>query len=330
MTSYKSMHRPTSRAFVWARRLLLALAVASLAVTGACGSHGTGGAAGTGDAGLPAPTASTHGAPTFDATDDQAFTQAVAQLFDDEAPDLSAAVVGALAIQLVPRSGADKQGVRVSLQRVSTECKAAPATCEPATRDFVKKSVRSLRMNGKPAARDDIVAVLRSKAYVDKVGGPATTQAIIDPFLGDLYVVYMVDLPDSMRSLTPAEMEPIVGDRRALPQVAEVNLAKRLGHVADAMTGTTPGTFAVLQSHNVFESSRILMGDEWAVLQKRAGAAAIVVAAPAVDAMLVGIGPTPSQLAEMHDTAKKMYAAASRPLSPNLFRWSSTTWTVLP
>ncbi|HEX3771022.1 MAG TPA: hypothetical protein VHV30_09170 [Polyangiaceae bacterium] len=316
--------------------MVIHVSLVSLASTAGCG-HGTGaGDAGRatttapGTSGTAASPSAPQGTAAFDATDDQAFTQRVAQLFDDEAPDLSAAVVGPLAIQLVPRSGADKQGVRVSLQRVSTECKAAPATCEPATRDFVKKSVRSLRMNGKPATRDDIVAVLRSKAYVDKVGGAATTQAIIDPFLGDLYVVYMVDLPDSIRSLTPAEMDPIVPDRRALPQVAEVNLAKRLGHLTDAMTSTATGSFAVLQSHNVFESSRILMGDEWAVLQKRVGSAAIVVAAPAVDVMLVGIGPTASQLAEMHDTAKKMYAAASRPLSPDLFRWSATTWTILP
>jgi hypothetical protein len=325
MKTYKSTHRPTSRTVL----RLGAFAVGAAAIAHATGCHGHG-AAGDGDGGGAADgaPAATH---DFDGTSEQAFTQAVAQLFDQEAPELNAAVVGLLAVQLVPRAGdPQSQASRVTLDRVWNACKTDTSTCEPSAREFVKKSVRSMRMNARPATRENIVAILRSRAYVDSVGGPATTTAIIDPFVGDLYVVYMVELPDSLRSLSPTEIDGIVQDRRALPQVATVNLAANLGRLSDVLAKPAPGSFDVLQSHNALESSRLLLGDEWAVLQKKVGNASIVVAAPGGDTVLVGIGPTHEQLAEMRDTARKMFSAARRPVSPSLFRWSKTTWTVVP
>jgi hypothetical protein len=329
MTSYKSMHRPTFHALSVALTMG-ALALPLSATVTVTGCHGPATASGGGEAGTTVAGPSPSARP-FDGTDEQAFTQSVAQFFDDEAPEMNATVVGPLAVQLVPRYvtvGADA-GPRVALDRIWSGCKADPSTCEAGARDFVKKSVQSLRMKNAPAKRENIVAVLRSRAYVDSVGGPDTTRGIIQPFVGDLYVVYMVDLPGTMRSLTRNEIDGIAPDPRALPQIAAVNLAPKLGHLTDVIAKPAAGTFNVLQSHNVYESSRLLIGDEWAVLQKRVGNASIVVAAPAGDTLLVAIGPTPDQITAMRDTAKKMFAGANRPVSPDLFRWSQTTWTVV-
>jgi uncharacterized protein YtpQ (UPF0354 family) len=339
MKSYMSMQPPTrgrsSSRSATARRagfaragLGLVLAATLAAGLSACRPRAADASA---DAGLGAPAASeasSNATPGFDASSEAKFTQSAARLFDDEAPEAAAAVVGTLAIQLSPR-GTDEHDLRISLDRVWAACQANAPGCETAARDFVKKSVRTLRMNGKPATRDDIVAVLRSRTYVDAVGGPSTTQAIIEPFAGDLFVVFMVDLPDSMRSLTPNELAGIVPDPRSLPAIAVANLASRLGHLTDALASATPGSFDVLQSHNVFESSRLLMGDEWAALSSKVKAP-IVVAAPSGDVLLVAIGPSDAQLATMRDTAQKAFSAAGRPVSPALFRWAKTAWAVVP
>jgi uncharacterized protein YtpQ (UPF0354 family) len=343
MKSYMSMQRPTSRptrptgtarglARVLAPLLAWSVSVAPpLAVSGslplfalaACHAKGT--AVDTVDAGSPA-AAST--APRFDGTSESALTESAARLFDDEAPEATAAVVGRLTIQLAPRGG-DKSDLRVSLERVWGVCQANPEACESATRDFVTKSVRSLRMRGQPATREQVVAIVRPRAYVDRVGGPSAPNTLLDPFVDDLYVLYVVDLPGSLRSLAASELDGLEIDRRQLPAVVTQNLTTRLGHLADALGSAEPGGFNVLRSGNVFESSRLLMGSEWAALASKVGKS-VVVGAPSGDVLLVAIGPTSGQIATMRDTVSKMFAGAPRPVSPRLFQWSAKGWLVVP
>src|ERR1019366_2303241 len=96
-------------------------------------------------------------------------------------------------------------------------CKANPSGCEAAPRDFVARTVRPLRTRGEPAARDAVVAVLRPRAYLDRIGAfSGSTGAVIDPFVDDLSIVYMVDLQDSVRSLAATELDGLAIDRRQL------------------------------------------------------------------------------------------------------------------
>jgi hypothetical protein len=264
----------------------------------------------------------------FDGSTESALTASAARLFDEAAPEAAAAVVGSLALQLGPRGGTDP-GLRVSLDRVWSACKANPSGCETATRDFVARTVRTLRTRGEPAARDAVVAVLRPRAYLDRIGAfSGSTGAVIDPFVDDLSIVYMVDLQDSVRSLAATELDGLAIDRRQLPALAFTNLRPRLGRLADALASADSGSFNVLRSGNPLESSRLLMADEWDALASKAGRP-IVVAAPASDVVLVAIGPTREQLATMRDTARGLFAAASRPVSPRLFRWTARTWAVV-
>lgn len=276
------------------------------------------------DAGSPA--AST--AARFDGSNESALTESAARLFDDEAPEATAAVVGRLTIQLAPR-GSDKNDLRVSLERIWGVCQANPDGCESATRDFVTKSVRTLRMRGQPATRDQVVAIVRPRAYVDRVGGPSAPNTLIDPFVDDLYVLYMVDLPGSLRSLAASELDALEVDRRQLPAVVTRNLTTRLGHLADALGSAEPGGFNVLRSGNVFESSRLLIGSEWAALASKVGKP-VLVGAPSGDVLLVAIGPTAAQIATMRDTVGTMFASAPRPVSARLFQWSAKGWVVVP
>jgi uncharacterized protein YtpQ (UPF0354 family) len=278
------------------------------------------------DASPTASTQATVGA--FDGTTASALTESAARLFDDEAPEAAAAVVGPLTLQLSAR-GSDKTDLRISLDRIWAACQANPDGCEAATRDFVTKSVRTLRMRTQPAARDQIVAIVRPRAYVDRVGGPAAPNTLIAPLFDDLFVLYMVDLPGSLRSLATTELDALGLDRGQLPALAVQNLATRLGHLSDALGDAAPGGFNVLRSGNVFESSRLLVGDEWAALAAKVGKP-VIVGAPSGDVLLVAIGPTRDQLASMRETVGKMFAAAQRPVSPRLFRWATNKWAVVP
>src|ERR1019366_4970320 len=247
---------------------------------------------------------------------------------DEEAPEPAAAVVGPLTLQLSAR-GSDKNALRISRDRIWAVCQANPDGCEAATRDFVTKSVRTLRMRSQPAARDQIVAIVRPRAYVDRVGGPSAPNTLIAPLFDDLFVLYMVDLPGSLRSLATTELDALALDRGQLPALAVQNPATRLGHLSDALGNAAPGAFNVLRSGNVFESSRLLLGDEWAALATKVGKP-VIVGAPSGDVLLVAIGPTGDQLASMRETVGKMFGAAQRPVSPRLYRWATNRWAVVP
>jgi hypothetical protein len=274
------------------------------------------------------PAASPQGTVAFDGTTAAALTESAARLFDDEAPEAAAAVIGPLTLQLSAR-GSDKNDLRISLERIWAVCQSNPDGCEAATRDFVTKSVRTLRMRSQPAARDQIVAIVRPRAYVDRVGGPSAPNTLIAPLFDDLFVLYMVDLPGSLRSLATTELDALAIDRGQLPALAVQNLTTRLGHLSDALANAAPGAFNVLRSGNVFESSRLLVGDEWAALATKAGKP-VIVGAPSGDVLLVAIGPTGDQLASMRDTVGQMFATAQRPVSPRLYRWATTKWAVVP
>jgi len=303
------------------RRSLTALVM--LAATSIAGCHARSSTPDAGTGGAPSATAS-----AFDGSNQDALTRSAARIFDDEAPEISAAVVGSLTIQVSAR-GTDTHDLRVSLDRIWVVCQGNPSGCEAATRDFVTKSVRTLRTRGAPATREQVVAVLRPRAYVDRVGGPSAPDTLVQPLVDDLFVVYMVDLPDSMRSLAPGELGALGLDRGSLPPVALANLGRRLGHLADALGAGKPGDMTILRSGNVFESSRLLMGDDWATLSARIGKP-VYAAVPSGDVLLVAIGPSPDQLARMRDTARAMFSGAPRPVSARVFRWDAQAWVVVP
>jgi hypothetical protein len=262
----------------------------------------------------------------FDGSSESALTDSAARLFR-ETPSVSARVLEPLTLQLDVKS-TGTHDLRISLDRIWRICQADPAGCEGATRDFVIKVIHTVATPEPPAERDQIVAVLRPRAYFDSVGGPAAARAMLDPFVDDLYVVYVIDMPESTRSVGQKDLDALKLTQADLPALARANLGKRLGHVRE-MSSAKAGDIAVLQAGGFFESSRLLLTEDWAALASKLGQP-IVVAVPSGDVVIVLVGPTPDALEKLRGVVTRAYGDAQRPVSQRLFRWDAGTWTVVP
>jgi hypothetical protein len=227
-------------------------------------------------------------------------------------------------------TGSDKSDLRVSLVRIWMGCQSKPAACEVNLRDFVSKNVKILTTPEPPVSREQVVAVLRPRAYVDVIGGPSTSMVMLEPFVDDLYVIYMVDLPDATRALRPADLDALKLTRGQLAPLARANLLQRVGDPGAAIGEAKPGVTVVTQMGDAFfQSSRLLLTDGWAALSAKL-AQPIVVAVPANDAMFVDIGPSPADIEKLGKAVTKIFGSAERPVSPRLFRWNAGRWEVVP
>lgn len=111
----------------------------------------------------------------------------------------------------------------------------------------------------------NIVAVIRSRDYVDAISNPGTD--ILHEALGaDLMIVYMADRPDSMSPLSSKDLPD--RDLASIRLVALENLRRWLPKVvADGQFGS--GTLYYVEENTLLSPSLILLDDFWKSISAR-------------------------------------------------------------
>jgi uncharacterized protein YtpQ (UPF0354 family) len=284
----------------------------------------------------PSPTASSAAvevpaapvAPPFDATTQASLTQSVARLFSEASAAFKVQVVEPLTLH-VDASDTDKHDLRVSLDRVWATCQSDAPHCEREARSFVTKAVAAIEKPAAKATRDQVVAVLRPRAYFDSIGGTSAADTVVEPFVGDLFVAYVVDLPQSVRSLGPGDMTTLGLTRADLPAVARANLSTRLGGSPPELARSKAGDVSVIAGSNYFESSRLLLTEDWTALATKLGKP-IFAAAPANDVLVIAIAPAAEQLGKLRAGIEGLYQSSDQPVSPQVYRWDAGRWIATP
>ncbi|HEY2513308.1 MAG TPA: hypothetical protein VGI39_20710, partial [Polyangiaceae bacterium] len=136
------------------------------------------------------------------------------------------------------------------------------------------------------------------------------------------------DFADAARGLTLADLTTLGLPRAQLAAVARHNLEGRLMNLDERLAKAAPGSLVAIEPGNYYESSRLLLNDRWAALSAKVKKP-IVVAIPGNDAALVVIDPSREMLAGLAKVARDEYSRADRPISPSLYRWSNSGWTVV-
>jgi uncharacterized protein YtpQ (UPF0354 family) len=265
----------------------------------------------------------------FDASNESAFTQSAARLFRKASTKVAVEVLEPLTLKL-DFEGTDKHDIHVSLDRMWNVCQSDPPGCEGAMNDFVAKVMQTVGAPQEPATRDRVVAVVRPRSWFESMGTmPEDKRPLSDPLVDDLSVVYAVDLAGAVRSLSRDDLDALKLTRADLPALARANLAARLGHVLDLAQTAKEGDVSVLATGNYYESSRLLLTDDWAALSAST-AQTVVVSVPTGDAMFVVAGGGATQLAKLRELTATAYEhAQQRPVSRRLFRWNAGSWAVL-
>jgi uncharacterized protein YtpQ (UPF0354 family) len=257
----------------------------------------------------------------IDASNEAAFTESAARRMGAVAPDLRIRVTGPLALEIDQGRGQGHEAPKqISLQRVWTTCGQDPSGCEAEVDHFVAVLVRILASKPEVAQRSQILPELRPREYIDAMGTMATN-AVVQPFVGDLVVVYVVDSPDSTRSLTPSDAQALHLSSTDVAAVARENLSRRLAPLPFGLDAIQPGEVHVLATGNFYESSRLLFEEDWAAIAARAPTP-IVVGVPENDVVLFVAGIDGDRLARLRAVVREGYEKAARPVSPNLYRWA--------
>ena len=245
-----------------------------------------------------------------------ALTQAAARVFKEAYPNATISISGPLELHAVGGPGID---LKIRLDKVWRACTDDPTSCDASLAEYVRRSAAAFSPAAPPTP-DQIVPALRPKSYLDEVADAKTVMAV-EPFAGDLMIVYMLDMPDQARILHRAELTALgIAD---LAKVTRANLALRLPDVTQTIQTAPTNTAIPLVKGNYWESSRLLQKDLWKLAATRGP---VFVAVPERDSLVFIIAPTPDVLAKFVAVAHAIYQGGKQPLSPSVFRWTDAGW----
>jgi uncharacterized protein YtpQ (UPF0354 family) len=122
------------------------------------------------------------------------------------------------------------------------------------------------------AREDNLVAVLRDGAYVDQIN-KMKRGALTEPFVGELAIVYMADMPGSMSAVTQDEFpEKSLVDVR---NIALNNLRKWLGNVKSD-DQLQIATLYFVEGNTMLSPTLILLDEFWTSIADRYPGSALI------------------------------------------------------
>jgi len=123
--------------------------------------------------------------------------------------------------------------------------------------ELIDRFVRSITFDhNKPVEEGDIVAVLRTRDYVESMGA----EVLQEPLGADLVIAYIADEPDAMKPLSGADLPG--RDLASVRKTALDNIGKWLPKVV-ANNELGAGTLYYVEGNTMLSTSLILLDDFW-------------------------------------------------------------------
>jgi uncharacterized protein YtpQ (UPF0354 family) len=119
-------------------------------------------------------------------------------------------------------------------------------------------------LQDRSVGEENLIVVLRDKAYVDQIS-KMKGDALIEPFVGELMIVYMTDLPGSM---SPVARNEFLKDLAELRTIALSNVRKWLGHVKSD-DQLQAGTLYFVEGNTMLSPTLILLDEFWTFIKNR-------------------------------------------------------------
>jgi hypothetical protein len=221
----------------------------------------------------------------------------------------------------------------LNLDNLTRQCTSRPDRCDEAIGVTLRNSQTLFQALG-AVRREQVRACLKGPAWLEPVRRRLAAQdarpadyPLTRPWLGDISIVYMVDLPESVTVLRGEQREQLKLDDQATDALARENLEAALPQPTLAEIGGYEGIFAIYEGDD-YCTSQLLFPQRFAPLAKRLGGR-LVIAAPVRNALLATGRSDEKTLAELKKLAEETAAAQPHPLSTALLRWSPQGFTLL-
>lgn len=143
------------------------------------------------------------------------------------------------------------------------------------------------------------------------------------PFVGDLMLVYVVDMPNRVRTMNEHDRDALHLDADGLDTLARKNL--QAAFPAVHLVAVDEGPLLTNDAGDDYDAALLALPSLWQPLAHQLGS--LVVTAPARNRVLASKKADVSKLREATD---KAYSREEHSLSRTLFEWSPSGWKPLP
>lgn len=265
--------------------------------------------------------ASALGACTRSATEDT-FTAGVAARMRAALPGATVTITEPRVLEI---RYADGSKATQRLDNLWLQCQNNPDSCDSSTERVVR--VMAERQGTRAPSRESVLATVKDRDWLDEVEKSGAVPPIARPFAGVLWKVYVVDLPDATRMLTPDDVQALKLGDEELDALALANLARLAAdfHHEPVEAGSPVRSLHVGDS---YESARLLLHDRWQELAAEVHGD-LLACAPSRDYVyFVGSGESPETVATFRRRMKDISQTEAHSLVPQVLRWTPEGWVV--
>jgi hypothetical protein len=256
--------------------------------------------------------------------DESGFTASMADRFSRALPQTEVKIVGPLTLDV----GKTPDTHQVMLGNVWDYCQRSPENCESEADGFVSKMMSIWGEEDAPVEKAAIRVIVRGANYVDYIRKIAAVKpeagGIYRPLAGDLWLVCVVDLPNAVRPLRQDDIAKLGLTEEQAIALGTQNTKAALPPLA-AKTRAAPQMGIAYAIGDFYDSSRLLLHDDWAELSRKMDGH-LMVAVPATDMVVYGDGTTPAEVEALHEFVLYAAGKAPRPISATLLLWTPAGW----
>jgi uncharacterized protein YtpQ (UPF0354 family) len=215
-----------------------------------------------------------------------------------------------------------------NLDRVWSACQRLRERCAAFVDEYVASVSSMIDERSRPPQKEALRIIIRPKSYLESVKGDDAAHApLARPFMGDLAAVLVIDGASSLRSAQREDLAALKLSEDEAFELAKQNLRTRELKPLDAVLKPITGKAIGYLEENAYESSRLLLHEDW---KKYAGeVGTLIVAVPATNFLIYGSGANPEATGALRALALDVARKSQRPLSPLLFRWRPQGWEIV-
>jgi uncharacterized protein YtpQ (UPF0354 family) len=250
------------------------------------------------------------------------FTVYVANLLRQETTTAAVTVKGPLTLGV--------GDLQANLDRVYDFCRRDTSGCAAQVATYVKGAAEAYHTATVAPSKEAVRLVVRTEKYAREVQGSLDADAPTlqpRPFVEGLVALPVLDSPRSVRMLNSEDSRKLGLTAEEIYQLGLVNLRAALKPLMQIVKAVQPGEIGQIVG-DAYDSSRLLLHDDWGPLAA-AQKGVLIVVAPAPDALFYLGDDSPKALDALRALAANISKRSPRPLSSVLLRWNQTGWELV-
>ena len=250
-------------------------------------------------------------------SDPDAFTSYVARAFAKALPGAKVSVTAPLYLSIdAPQTSKHT----AYLQTLYGQCQNAPNRCDRLVAIWVDQIASTDAQAIGALDRAALRVVIRPVGYVDQMRNAQKREPVAVPFIADLWMICVQDLPKAIEFPNAAEFEKAGLSREEALRLCKENTLKAFRPIEEAGHPNFIGKIGLI-SDDPYDSSRLLFPDTWRSIVGKSKTP-LLVSIPGADAVLYLHSKSAAEIERLRAATRKVSTEVSRSISTKVFRWT--------